>query len=98
MLPEVSFAIPQGFLKVALVAGPPSPENPYAPVPMTVVTLPLVAILWTTLVQTSVTKILPVPSRNRSRGQPNPLGPAIVLIIPVEAVTLRTTLFPPSDM
>ncbi len=39
-LPAASTATPPGSLRVALVAGPPSPENPTLPLPATVVMIP----------------------------------------------------------
>src|ERR1700757_221154 len=47
-LPALSTATPTGLLRLALVAGPPSPENPCVPLPATTVRIPA-AVTFTTV-------------------------------------------------
>ena len=68
-LPEPSTATPVGVLKLALVAGPPSPLKPLTPFPATVVMTPVSAAtrLMRPLAQSAMST-LPPPSTATPRG------------------------------
>ena len=106
--PAALSAKPVGVVRLALVAGPPSPRRPVAPVPATVVMTPVPAsIRRTRLLAESVKSRLPPPSTSIAlgsddspalvAGSPSPLKPstpvpASVEMSPVLLVTMRTRL------
>ncbi len=90
-----------GWLNSALVAGPPSPEDPAVPLPATVVMMPLLSILRIRLFRESAIYTLPAPSRatpiGRFRlaevaGPPSPENPAVPVPAMVEMIPAELTL------
>ena len=109
--PEASTVTPQGALNSAEIAGPPSPENPWDPLPATVVMMPLVETFRIRLLSWSPMKRFPEASTEIPRGKdsdadvanpPSPENPwfplpAMVVMMPL-VETLRIRLLKVSAM
>ena len=103
--PLPSSATPETIERLALVAGPPSPEKPDAPVPASVVMIPLpAATRRIRFPKASAMSTLPAGSTASATGYdrlalvaappspPDPPFPANVVMTPVAPSTLRTRL------
>jgi hypothetical protein len=110
-LPSASTTTPWGLFSSALVATPPSSENPGIPVPATVVMMPVASTRRMRLLVVSAMKTLPSASAATPKGlyswalvatPPSPENPGVpipatVVMMPV-ASTRRMALLPRSAM